>query len=95
MPSLLRGGIVVLCAAAALAFAGPAAASNSAVVGHLYVNDNTASGGNSISGFDRHANGTLTPIPGSPFNPGERALERASRLRAPADEQRRSLSARR
>ena len=70
MPSLLRGGTVVLCAAAVLAFAGPAAASNSPVVGHVYVNDNTATPANSISGFDRHANGTLTPIPGSPFNAG-------------------------
>lgn len=70
MPSVLRGGIAVLCAAAALVFAGPAAASNSPVVGHLYVNDNTATGGNSISGFDRHADGTLTSIPGSPFDAG-------------------------
>ncbi|HEY2319306.1 MAG TPA: beta-propeller fold lactonase family protein [Solirubrobacteraceae bacterium] len=36
------------------------------VVGHVYVNDNTAPV-NTIAGFDRHADGTLTPIPGSPF----------------------------
>src|SRR5436309_4944885 len=36
------------------------------VVGHVYVNDNSA-GVNSISGFDRHDDGTLTPIAGSPF----------------------------
>jgi len=30
------------------------------VVGHVYVNDNTA-GTNTIGAFDRHADGTLTP----------------------------------
>ena len=30
------------------------------VVGHVYVNDNTA-GTNTVAGFDRHADGTLTP----------------------------------
>lgn len=39
------------------------------VVGHVYVNDNTAPA-NAIAGFDRHADGTLTPIPGSPFATG-------------------------
>jgi 6-phosphogluconolactonase len=39
------------------------------VVGHVYVNDNTAPA-NTIAGFDRHADGTLTPIPGSPFATG-------------------------
>ena len=33
------------------------------VVGHVYVNDNTA-GANTIGAFDRHADGTLTPRPG-------------------------------
>ena len=37
--------------------------------GHLYVNDNTAPA-NTIAGFDRHADGTLTPIAGSPFATG-------------------------
>ncbi len=27
-------------------------------------------GSNTIAAFDRHANGTLTPLPGSPFTPG-------------------------
>jgi 6-phosphogluconolactonase len=36
------------------------------VVGHVYVDDNTA-GANTVAGFDRHADGTLTPIAGSPF----------------------------
>src|SRR5205823_11363385 len=41
----------------------------SGVVGHLYVNDSTA-GANTIAAFDRHADGTLTPVPGSPFPAG-------------------------
>jgi DNA-binding beta-propeller fold protein YncE len=39
------------------------------VVGHVYVNDNTA-GTNTIGAFDRHANGSLTPQAGSPFGAG-------------------------
>jgi DNA-binding beta-propeller fold protein YncE len=39
------------------------------VVGHAYVNDNTT-GENTIAGVDRHADGSLTPIPGSPFAAG-------------------------
>jgi 6-phosphogluconolactonase len=41
----------------------------SPVVGHVYVNDNTAPV-NTIAAFDRHADGTLTPEPGSPFAAG-------------------------
>lgn len=41
----------------------------SPVVGHLYVNDNTTPT-NTISAFDRHADGTLTAMPGSPFAAG-------------------------
>ena len=61
-----------LTAAAALA-AVPATASasthRSPVVGHVYVNDNTA-GTNTIGAPDRHADGSLTPEPGSPFAAG-------------------------
>ncbi len=39
------------------------------IVGHAYVNDNTATA-NTIAGFNRHADGSLTPIPGSPFAAG-------------------------
>ena len=39
------------------------------VVGHVYVNDNTA-GVNTIGAFDRHADGTLTQLAGSPFAAG-------------------------
>jgi 6-phosphogluconolactonase len=41
----------------------------SPTVGHVYVNDNTATT-NTIAGFARHADGTLTPLPGSPFVTG-------------------------
>ena len=46
-----------------------AAPTFSRVVGHVYVNDNTA-GTNTIGAFSRHADGSLTPEPGSPFNAG-------------------------
>lgn len=46
-----------------------AASADHASRGHVYVNNNTA-GQNTISGFDRHADGTLTPIPGTPFDAG-------------------------
>jgi 6-phosphogluconolactonase (cycloisomerase 2 family) len=41
----------------------------SAIVGQVYVNDNTARS-NTIAGFDRHEDGTLSPIPDSPFKTG-------------------------
>jgi 6-phosphogluconolactonase len=72
---LTRGasGALILGLAAAAAVAVPAAASASAgyspVVGHVYVNDNTA-GTNTIGAFDRHADGSLTPEAGSPFPAG-------------------------
>ncbi|HME02162.1 MAG TPA: beta-propeller fold lactonase family protein, partial [Solirubrobacteraceae bacterium] len=43
------------------------------VVGHAYANDNTATS-NTVAGFDRHADGSLTPIPGSPFTAGGAGL---------------------
>lgn len=42
---------------------------HSRVVGHVYVNDNTA-GTNTIAGFDQHADGALSPMAGSPFPAG-------------------------
>lgn len=69
MPSFARGAVALLSIAAALAFAGPAAASDHHSLGHVYVDDNTV-GTNTISGYDRHADGSLTPIPGSPFLAG-------------------------
>jgi len=49
--------------------ASPVAAAGSPVVGHVYVNNNSATR-NTVAGFDRHANGSLTPIAGSPFDAG-------------------------
>jgi 6-phosphogluconolactonase len=56
----------LLTVMAAVAGAGAADANAANVVGHVYVNDNTATT-NTIAAFDRHADGTLTPTPGSPF----------------------------
>jgi 6-phosphogluconolactonase len=71
MHQFLRGAtLAVIATTLLLATAGSAlAASGSSVVGHVYVNNNTA-GHNTISGFDRHADGTLTPIAGTPFDAG-------------------------
>jgi 6-phosphogluconolactonase (cycloisomerase 2 family) len=61
----------VLVAGAALA--APAVASAAAfpspVTGHVYLDDNTA-GANTIAAFSRHADGTLTPLSGSPYAAG-------------------------
>jgi hypothetical protein len=64
----------MLAAAAAVVAAGGAAASPagppvSRVVGHVYVDDNTAPV-NTVAGWDRHADGSLTAIPGCPFAVG-------------------------
>jgi 6-phosphogluconolactonase (cycloisomerase 2 family) len=67
-----RASIAAALALAAMAVAtggATALASSSPVVGHVYVNDNTA-GTNTIAGFDRHADGTLTPAADSPFAAG-------------------------
>src|SRR5579863_8658273 len=73
-----RAGALILGLAAAAAVAVPASASASIgasradaspVFGHVYVNDNT-SGTNTIGAFDRHADGSLTPLAGSPFAAG-------------------------
>ena len=66
--------LLVLATAAAFFVAGGAAAAPggphaSRVVGHVYVNDNTAPV-NTVAGFDRHADGSLTAMPGSPFAVG-------------------------
>jgi 6-phosphogluconolactonase len=62
--SLLAAGAVL--AAPAVASASPFP---SPVTGHVYLDDNTA-GANTIAAFDRHADGSLTPLPGSPFAAG-------------------------
>jgi 6-phosphogluconolactonase len=65
----LLAATIGLSGAAASASAG----TTSPVVGYTYVNDNTATA-NTIAGFDRHADGSLTPIPGSPFAAGGAGL---------------------
>src|SRR5207244_126356 len=53
----------------ALAWTAQVAKASSGMVGYVYVNDNTA-GINTIGAFGRHADGTLTPVAGSPFAAG-------------------------
>ena len=55
--------------AATASFGVVPAHADQAVVGHAYVNTNTA-GANTVAGFDRHADGSLTPLAGSPFTAG-------------------------
>ena len=62
--SLLAAGAVLAAPAVASASALP-----SPVTGHVYLDDNTA-GSNTIAVFDRHADGSLTQLPGSPFAAG-------------------------
>ena len=58
-------------AAAVVPATASAAPPASPIVGHVYVNDDTA-GTNTIGAFNRHADGSLTPEAGSPFNGGWR-----------------------
>jgi 6-phosphogluconolactonase (cycloisomerase 2 family) len=73
-PARALAGLAAAVTVAAAAVAAPAASASasaqaSPVVGHVYVNDNTA-GVNTIGAFNRHANGSLTPEAGSPFAAG-------------------------
>jgi 6-phosphogluconolactonase len=69
-PGPVMLGLVAAAAAVAAVPASASASTNtSQVVGHVYVDDNTA-GTNTIGAFDRHADGSLTPEPGSPFLAG-------------------------
>src|SRR4051812_32581485 len=61
---LLSSLLVAFAGLAATILPASAAASGSPVVGHAYVNDNTA-GTNTIAVLDRHADGRLTPAAGS------------------------------
>jgi 6-phosphogluconolactonase (cycloisomerase 2 family) len=63
----LPGILAVVATVPATASASPRF--GSPVVGHVYVNDNTT-GENTIAVYDRHADGSLTPVPGSPFAAG-------------------------
>ena len=67
----LAAAFSVLAVGAALAAPAVASASvyQSPVVGHVYLDDNTA-GSNTIAAFSRQADGTLTPLAGSPIAAG-------------------------
>jgi 6-phosphogluconolactonase (cycloisomerase 2 family) len=67
------GGLAAATIGVFGAGASASASTTSPVVGYTYINDNTA-GANTIAGFDRHADGSLTPIPGSPFAAGGAGL---------------------
>jgi 6-phosphogluconolactonase len=58
------GGLIAMAAGLTLT-----ASAAPDVAGHVYVNDNTA-GTNTIAGFERHSDGSLTPLAGSPFAAG-------------------------
>jgi DNA-binding beta-propeller fold protein YncE len=63
-------GIAAACATIVASLtAGATLAAGSPTIGHVYVNNNTA-GRNTVAAFDRHADGSLAAIAGSPFNAG-------------------------
>ena len=66
---LARGAGVAAIVTAAFVAVPTIADASTPVVGHVYVNDNTA-GTNTIGAFDRHADGSLTPLPARPFAAG-------------------------
>lgn len=65
----LRRIVAVVIGATGAAILATAAPAAPARAGHVYVDDNTA-GRNTIAAFDRAADGTLTPLAGSPFATG-------------------------
>ena len=77
------GAIGLITAALTGSVAGARADDGNYVVGHVYVDDNTA-GANTVAGFDRHADGTLTPIAGSPFAVGGAGTGAGSARRTPS-----------
>ena len=64
-----RAGSLALALVAIAATSASAHPVGSPVVGHAYVDDNTPVS-NTVAAFDRHADGSLTPTPGSPFVAG-------------------------
>jgi 6-phosphogluconolactonase len=70
MRKLYFAVMVATAGACAVVLAGGAAASpggpKASVLGQVYINDNT-SPVNTVAGFNRMSDGTLAPIPGSPF----------------------------
>ena len=66
---LARGVGLAIAISAGFVAAPSIATATTPVVGHVYVNDNTA-GTNTIGAFDQHSDGSLTPMTGSPFSAG-------------------------
>jgi 6-phosphogluconolactonase len=66
---LARGFGLAIAISAGFIAAPAIATATIPVVGHVYVNDNTA-GTNTIGAFDQHSDGSLTPMTGSPFSAG-------------------------
>ena len=71
---LAAGGSLLAATIGLLGAATAASASTaSPVVGYTYIDGNTATA-NTIDGFARHADGSVTPLPGSPFAAGGAGL---------------------
>jgi 6-phosphogluconolactonase len=71
---LAAGGSLLVASIGLFGAVGAASASTaSPVTGYTYVNGNTATA-NTIDGFARHADGSLTPLAGSPFAAGGAGL---------------------
>ena len=71
---LVAGGGLLAATVSVFGAASSASAGTvSPVVGHAYIDDNTA-GVNTVAGYDRHADGSLTPMAGSPFAVGGAGL---------------------
>jgi 6-phosphogluconolactonase len=66
---IIRGVGMATMIVAGLVATPAIASATSPVVGHVYVNDNTAVT-NTVGAFDQHADGSLTPLVGSPFAAG-------------------------
>jgi 6-phosphogluconolactonase len=65
----MLGPLVLALAGGVAALAPGVAAAHDRGAGRVYVDDNTA-GANTIAAFARHADGSLSPLPGSPFAAG-------------------------
>ena len=82
----LAAGSSLLAAAIGLLGAATAASAGTAspVVGYTYIDGNTATA-NTIDGFARHADGAVTPLPGSPFAAGGAGLASQGAIQATPD----------
>jgi 6-phosphogluconolactonase len=72
-PGLILLGLAAAATTAAVPVSASASTVASPVVGYTYVDGNTVPA-NTIDGFARHADGSLTPLAGSPFSAGGAGL---------------------